>query len=93
MSGPDSVGGVVAHSRTFSGHSRFSGEGVVAEMFPLTTGRDQSNSLNSGTFLYISWPPQRNNINSLQNKSIYQKFGGAMAPVSPPTGYATVHYH
>ena len=82
-------------------------------MFPVTAGQDQSNSLNSGTFLYISGPPggnpsfmdthgnsgtlarsaytfkERNNINSLQKKNIYRKFGGAMAPVPPPPGYAT----
>ena len=32
---------------------------------------------------------ERNNINSLEKKNIYQKFGGAMAPWPTP-GYATV---
>ena len=48
--------------------TRFSGGVVVADIFPVTSGGDQSNSLNSGTFFYISGSPQRNNINSLQTK-------------------------
>ena len=31
----------------------------------------------------------RNNINSFRKKNVYQKFGGAMAPLAPPPGYAT----
>ena len=61
---PDSVGGVATVFRVPRERTTFSGGGgVVAEIFPVTTGRDQSNSLNSGTFLSISETPQRNNIN------------------------------
>ena len=72
----------------------------MTEIFPVAAGKDQSNSLNSGTFLDISGGPgdhppfmethgnsgrlgrsaytfkERNNINSLEKKNIYQKLGG-----------------
>ena len=80
---PDSVGGG-GSSRNFPGsreRTRFSGGGgVVAKKIPVPRGGHQSNSLNSGTFFYISGQPQRNNINSLQKKPIYQKFGGPWPP-------------
>ena len=56
-------------------------------IFTLTTGADQSiSSIASitGHFFCNYGQPQRNNINSLQKKNIYQKFGGAMAPLAPP---------
>ena len=56
-------------------------------IFTLTTGADQSisiNCVNYGTFFYNYGQPQRNNINSLQKKKIYQKFGGGHGPPAPP---------
>ena len=61
--------------------------GVVPYIFTLTTGADQSisiNCVNYGTFFYNYGQPQRNNINSLQKKNIYQKFGGGPWPPWPP---------
>ena len=59
----------------------------MAEIFQVTTGGDQSNSLNSGNFFYISGPPQRDNINSLQKKTFNKSLGGHGPP--GPAGYAT----
>ena len=48
----------------------------MAEIFQVATGGDQSNSLNSGTFFYISGPPQHNNISSLQKQTFTKSLGG-----------------
>ena len=50
---PDSVGVVAEIFRDLHVRTRFSG-GVVAEIFAVTAGTDQSNSPSSGTFFYIS---------------------------------------
>ena len=63
----------------------------LAEIFRYLT--DQSNFINSGTFFYISGPPQRNNINSLQKKNILQKFGGGPWPPWPPWLRHCMHHN
>ena len=88
----DSVGGgVVAGIFRDLPHSVWGG--VVPYIFTLTTGADQSifiNCVNYGTFFYNYGQPQRNNINSLQKKKNYKKFGEGHGPPGPPPGYATV---
>ena len=45
---------------------------------------------NSGTLPASAYTfKPRNNINSFQEKNIYQKFGGGHGPPGPPPGYAT----
>ena len=82
-------GGVVADSRSFPCPSRFSGGGGGSgRHFPgnILVQVTQIPSV-PGQFFYISGPPQRNDINSLQKKNIYQKFGGGNGPPGYATGY------
>ena len=85
MSGPDSGfsgGGGGGSSRNFSSPSTFSSVwGVVPYSFPVTTGADQSISINSGTG-FFTITGNLNVTTSIHCRK--QKFGEGAWPPWPP---------